>query len=66
MLLFAQKRVHFLNETEEVMSWILEKVRQSCLRKINECLTLQVPANKENIGFKMYIHVQQVKIGCQV
>ena len=21
---------------------------------------------KENIGFKMYIHVQQVKIGCQV
>lgn len=66
MLLFAQKRVHFLNETEEVMSWILEKVRQSFLRKINECLRLQVPANKENIGFKMYIHVQQVKIGCQV
>ncbi|CAH3114647.1 unnamed protein product [Porites lobata] len=25
MLLFTQKRVHFLNETEEVMSWILEK-----------------------------------------
>ena len=65
MLLFAQKRVHFLNETEEVMSWILEKVRQS-LRKTNECLKLQVPANKENVGFKMYIHVQQVKIGCQV
>lgn len=32
----------------------------------NKCLKLQVPANKENIGFKMYIHVQQVKIGCQV
>ena len=30
MLLFTQKRVHFLRETEEVMSWILEKVR-SCL-----------------------------------
>lgn len=26
MLLFTQKRVHFLHETEEVMSWILEKV----------------------------------------
>lgn len=25
MLLFTQKRVHFLHETEEVMSWILEK-----------------------------------------
>ena len=48
MLLFAQKRVHFLNETEEVMSWILEKVRQSCLRKMNECRKLQVPASKEN------------------
>ena len=30
MLLFTQKRVHFLHETEEVMSWILEKVG-SCL-----------------------------------
>ena len=27
---------------------------------------LQVPANKENVGFKIYIHVGQVKIGCQV
>ena len=26
MLLFTQKRVHFLREADEVMSWIMEKV----------------------------------------
>ena len=28
MLLFAQKRVHYLHEVEEVMYWIHEKVRR--------------------------------------
>ena len=28
MLLFTQKRVHFLREADEVMSWIREKVRE--------------------------------------
>ena len=34
MLLFTQKRVHFLHETEEVMSWIVEKASYQYLNVI--------------------------------
>ena len=43
MLLFTQKRVHFLRETEEVMSWILEKVRACLLivKKIDSAIPIK-------------------------
>ena len=37
MLLFTQKRVHFLHETEEVMSWILEKVGSNKNPRLEIC-----------------------------